>query len=258
LIEVVCGVLFRQIDALLIPHFGLLWGEKYRDEYPSFREVDPLFPVIERFGDLATEERSTVEFTTLPRVWFVEERENSLVQVQRDRFLHNWKKVRPEDEYPRYSHVIELYFDRFRRFEAFLREHELPAVEPRQYELTYINHIPGGEGWGSLADVGRVFPDFTWRSDVRRAGTSLSGVNWATAFDFPGHSGRLRVTIAHAFSRVDKRPLLTMELTARGFGGDKSPEGARQWFDRAHEFIINTFVDMTSSEIRERVWGERR
>ena len=28
LIEVVCGVLFRQIDAFLLPHFGLLWAER--------------------------------------------------------------------------------------------------------------------------------------------------------------------------------------------------------------------------------------
>jgi uncharacterized protein (TIGR04255 family) len=257
LIEVVCGVLFRQIDAFLLPHFGLLWAEMYQQEYPIFREVDPLIPVIERFGDPA-EERPTFDFPTLPRVWFVDGRENSLIQVQRDRFLHNWKKVRPEDEYPRYGRVIESFFDRLRRFEKFLREHELPAVEPRQYELTYINHIPRGEGWESMAEVGRIFPDFSWRPDMRRAIPSPSGVNWMTALDLPENTGRLRVTIAHAISRADRRPLLTMELTARGFGGDKSPEGMRRWFDRAHEFAVNTFVEMTSREVRERVWREEK
>jgi uncharacterized protein (TIGR04255 family) len=256
LIEVVSGVLFRQIDALLIPHLGLLWSEKYRDEYPTFREVDPLVPVIERLGDPAAEERSVFEFAPLPRVWFVEESENAIVQVQRDRFHHNWKKVRSDDEYPRYGRVIDLFFDRFHRFEAFLREHELPGVEPRQCELTYINHIPQGEGWDSLTDVGRVFPDFSWRADVRRAIPSPSSVNWTTAFDFPQKEGRLRVTIAHAISRADKRPLLTLELTARGFGGDKSPEGMRRWFDLAHKYIVNAFVEMTSREVRERVWRE--
>ncbi len=258
LIEVVCGVLYRQLDAFLIPHFGLLWREKYRDEYPSFREVDPLIPVIERFGDGAAEERSLIDFSPLPRLWFVEGRENSILQVQRDRFHHNWRKVRPADESPRYTRIIELFFDRLQRFEAFLREHELPAVEPRQYELTYINHIPQGEGWESLAEVGRVFPDFSWRPDVGRAVPSPSGINWNTSFDFPNKTGRLRVTITYATSRADKRPLLTMELTARGFDGDKSPEGMRNWFDRAHESIVSTFVEMTSREIRENVWREGR
>ncbi len=256
LIEVVSGVLFRQIDALLIPHFGLLWAEKYRDEYPSFREVDPLVPVVERFGEPPAEERTVFEFAPLPRVWFVEGRENAIIQVQRDRFLHNWKKVRADDEYPKYGRVSEMFFDRLQRFEAFLREHDLPAIELRQFELSYINHILQGEGWDSLADVGRVFPDFSWRGDVRRAVPSPSGVNWTTAFDFPEKAGRLRVAIAYAISRVEKRPLLTLELTARGFGGDKSPEGMRQWFDRAHEFIVNTFVEMTSREVRERVWRQ--
>jgi uncharacterized protein (TIGR04255 family) len=258
LIEVVCGIQFRQIDALLIPHFGLLWAEEYRNEYPIFREVDPIVPVIERFGEKAEEARSLLEFPSLPRVWFVDENENAIVQIQRDRFLHNWKKVRPEDEYPRYSRVIELFLDRFQRFERFLRERELPGIEPRQYEMTYINHIPQGGGWESLEEVGRVFPDFSWRPDKGRKTPPPSSVNWMTAFDFPEKTGRLRVAITHAINRTNRRPLLSMDLTARGFTGDKSPEAMRRWFDQAHESIVKTFVDMTSREIRERVWRQEQ
>ncbi len=105
-IEVVCGILFKSIDKLLAPHLGLLW-EKYKTEYPVCREVPPLAPVIERFEEAPRIDLQLADVPPLPRIWFVDEKENGIIQVQRDRFLHNWKKVLPEDEYPRYPQVIE-------------------------------------------------------------------------------------------------------------------------------------------------------
>jgi hypothetical protein len=48
--EVVCGVTFKPLKGLLAPHVGLLWNT-FRSEYPEAKEVEPLLPVIESFGD---------------------------------------------------------------------------------------------------------------------------------------------------------------------------------------------------------------
>src|SRR5262245_50725017 len=101
LIDVICGVQFAPLDPLMVPHFGLLWAEKYRPDYPITREADPLAPVIERFGEPVQEPTQLMDLP-LPRVWFLQEKENALVQVQRDRFLYNWKKMGEGDQYPRY------------------------------------------------------------------------------------------------------------------------------------------------------------
>ena len=45
-VEVVCGVLFKNIDKLLVPHFGQLW-ERFKPEYNDCQEVAPIAPVIE-------------------------------------------------------------------------------------------------------------------------------------------------------------------------------------------------------------------
>jgi len=119
-IEVVCGILFKSIDTLLAPHFGLLW-EKYKPEYPICREVPPLAPVIERFGEQPQIDLQLANVPPLPRTWFVHKNDNGIIQVQRDRFLHNWKKVRTEDEYPRYPQVIKLFKDRLAQFESFFK-----------------------------------------------------------------------------------------------------------------------------------------
>jgi uncharacterized protein (TIGR04255 family) len=142
IIEVVCGILFKPLEKLLVPHFGVLW-EKFNPEYSRCEEQPLLMPIIEAF------ERSpqTIEISNippLPRIWFVHENDNGIIQIQRDRFLHNWRKVRPGDEYPRYRNVLQNFQKYLSGFEEFLKAVDLEEIVPLQYELTYIDLIPQG------------------------------------------------------------------------------------------------------------------
>src|SRR6266436_4453020 len=94
--EVVCGILFKRIDGFLNPYLGLLW-EQYKPEYSECLEVVPLIPVIESFDTPSpSEPQLDLEAPLLPRTWFVHANGNGVIQVQRDRFLHNWRKRRLE------------------------------------------------------------------------------------------------------------------------------------------------------------------
>jgi uncharacterized protein (TIGR04255 family) len=205
--EVVCGLTFKSIDKLLAPHVGVLWL-KYKDEYPACREVPPLAPTIERFDD-SPPESPTVELhdvPPLPRIWFIHSNDNGVVQLQRDRFLHNWRKVRPDDEYPRYHSVKKMFQEKFAVFEAFLEEMQLGVVHVRQCEMTYINHIPKGEGWQSAEDVPALFPDFAWRKDTRFLKIP-SDFHWRTVFLLPERQGRLHVTVRFGRRKQDSQPI---------------------------------------------------
>jgi uncharacterized protein (TIGR04255 family) len=252
-IEVVCGVLFRSIDALLAPHFGLLW-EKYKSEYPGCREVAPLTPVIERFKEVPAMDIQLGAVPPLPRIWFVHANDNGIIQVQRDRFLHNWKKVRPEDEYPRYPKVIEMFKDRLSKLESFLKENDLGVVEPLQYEMTYINHIPQGDGWTSLNEIGNVFPDFSLRLNEYRFLPEPEGINWRTSFVLPDQAGRLHVKIQHGKLRETGKPVVVLDLTVRGIGADRSSEAMKEWFDLAREWIVRGFADLTGEGVQKEIW----
>ncbi len=254
-IEVVCGVLFRPIESLLAPHLGVLW-ERFKQEYPTCREVPPLAPVTERYDeDVALSE--VYEFTDrppLPRTWFVHESENGIIQIQRDRLLHNWKRVRPDDAYPRYASVIQMFRDRLDVFEAFLRDSELGTVVPEQYEMTYVNHIPCGEGFASITEVGSVFPDFSWRSRRDRFLGVPESVSWKTVFALPEQAGRLYATIRSGLRRDDDTPILLFELTARGIGKQRTKSDMWEWFDLAHEWIVRAFTELTADGMHKSVW----
>jgi uncharacterized protein (TIGR04255 family) len=255
-VEVVCGVLFNPFQLLFAPHLGLLW-EKYKSEYPNCREVPPLPPVIEQFEEPPKMELQIADVPPLPRVWFMHVSDNGIIQVQRDRFLHNWRKVRPEDEYPRYHKVIEMFRDRLSRFESFLEENKLGIIEPLQYEMTYINHILQGVGWTKMNEIGNVFPDFTLRASEQRFLPEPEGINWRTMFVLPDRAGRLHVTIRRGIHRDSGLSMLLLDLTVRGMGSDKSSEGMWAWFDLAHEWIVRGFADLTGKEVQKKIWRQK-
>ncbi|MGA2403522.1 MAG: TIGR04255 family protein [Syntrophobacteraceae bacterium] len=254
-IEVVCGIQFKPLVKFLSPHIGLLWG-RFKAEYPETREVAPLNPVVEKFDTPPQVSFEISNTPPLPRVWFLESKGNCVIQVQRDRLLHNWRKVDNKDQYPRYENVKENFSDALTNFKSFLAENSLGAIEPVQYEMTYINHILQGEGWRDLSEIGDVFPDFSFRRADKRFLPAPNSLNWHTSFMLPQATGRLHARIRYVKLRDTGKPLLLLDLTVRGIGEDSSPEAMGAWFDVAHEWIVRGFADLTGNEV-QKIWKRR-
>ncbi len=255
--EVVCGIQFKELSLLFAPHLGLLW-EKFKTEYPGCQEIPPLVPTIERFDKGPSTQLDFTDKPPLPRIWFTHTEGNRIVQVQRDRLLHNWKKIRAEDEYPRYGTVIGLFRKHLSSFEAFVKEAALGSIEPVQYEMTYVNFIPQGEGWNSLGELGKVFPDFAWQNEVERFLPQAEAVNWHTSFVLPERVGRLHATVRNAARVEDNVPVIRFELTARGMPPEPSKDAMWRWFDLAHEWIVRGFADLTGDAMHTNVWRKKQ
>jgi len=252
--EVACGVLFRTNRKILAPHLGLLW-ERLKPDYTQCQEAPPLLATIETFGPgEGTQQEFEADFAPLPRIFFIDGPGNRVVQVQRDRFHHNWRRIKPEDEYPRFGRVYAAFESYFALFQKFLAENELGECAPIQFELTYVDHLFQGEGWDKLADVSRVFPDFGWRKNPDRLLANPQTINWNTTFALPEDSGRLHISIRSARRKEDGKALIYLESTVRGLGKDASQKGMQEWFSVAHEWMLMGFADITSDEIQRRVW----
>ncbi len=261
-IEVIAGITFQPIKALTGPYLGVLW-EKFKPDYSRIREAVPLLPNIEQFDEAPPQEAFPFggmigDVISASRTWFETTDGNGLIQVQRDRFLHNWKKEKDTDEYPHYDYVIGNFRRCLEKFEQFLQENNLGTIQPLQYELTYINHMPQGEGWTTFADIGNVFPDFSWRPRKERFLPDPEAINWQTNFVLPERSGRLHQSIRSAKRRKDGRPVFLLELTARGIDNDKSRSAMWSWFDIAHEWIVQGFTDITGESLHKTIWRRKR
>lgn len=248
-IEVVCGIHFESINSLYAPHLGLLW-EEFKSDYPSCQEAAPLAPIIEQFDGEKPISFDFHEKPPLPRIWFIHKNDNGIIQVQRDKFLHNWRKVRPEDEYPRYPIVIEMFKDKLSKFESFLANNQFGKLKPIQYEMSYINHIWEGEGWANLSEIGKVLPDYSYRASKERFLPEPERINWHTSFLLPNKAGRMHVTIRNGKRKDDGKPMISLDLTVRGI----SDKGMESWFKLAREWIVCGFADLTGEEIQRKVW----
>src|ERR1700732_1108441 len=85
---------FDRLSGMKTAHFGLYWGE-IRDRFPETAEQVELPSVIERQVN-QTQIGVGIQFEALeapppPRFWFVNQKGTELIQLQRDRFLKNWR-----------------------------------------------------------------------------------------------------------------------------------------------------------------------
>jgi uncharacterized protein (TIGR04255 family) len=248
-VEVVCGVLFAPIPAFTLPYLGRFWSHLPSD-FTETAEVDPLAPAIELLGDQHTPLTLDVSVLRVPRVWFINQTGDQVVQIQRDRFLCNWRRVAPEHAYPSFDWVKERFHERLSVFQDFVRTSFAAVPAIRQYELNYINHIPA-EAWGAMSAIGHVLPDIAWRSHERFL-PSPERLEAQFSFLLPGGAGRLHARIQNALRQVDRAPVLVLEMTARGFLEDRE-----SWFALAHEWIVRGFADLTGSEVQEGLWRRK-
>lgn len=258
-IEVVCGVRFAAIEQFKAIHLGLLW-ERLRNDFPNVEEQPPLAISIEQL-EMPSAQIQEFQFVTqppLPRVWFLDQQGNGIIQVQRDTFLHNWRKLKPEDRYPRFQNVVASFKTHLELFAAFIEEQGLGTITPIQCELTYVNHIPEGLLWSRDKSLGELFPDFAWRSIPDRFLPNYEAVNWRTVFRLPDRQGRLHVTKQLAFLQPSGEPIVALELKARGIGGNALIGEIWPWFELAHEWIVRGFTDLTSVKAQSELWGRIR
>ena len=242
--EVVCGMRFDTPDRLLIPHIGFLW-DKLRVDYPVIQHAPP---IASAKGEILIDKAIGMP---LPRVWFINESDDQLVQFQIDRFYFNWR--RRQSDYPRYGHVIKNFESVLNNIGNFFSEFELGELKPIEYELSYINHIPKGQGWNTIDDLPRIFSDFVWTQTKERFLPNPEKVAWQKEFLLPEKKGHLIVSLKQAIQKEDKVPLLVLELKTRGIDESATKDKMREWFDLAHEWIVRGFTDLTTPKI-QKIW----
>ena len=103
-------------------------GEGISLNIQTAKRLLPLAVQIEGSGGSpAQPEVELLENPPLPRVWFLEPNGNKLIQVQRERFHHNWRKINPGDEYPAAQARLQIVPRAARELLWFSRRAPAPA-----------------------------------------------------------------------------------------------------------------------------------
>jgi len=259
-IEVALSVQFEPLSALRIPHFGLLWSE-FRGEFPRTEEHPPLPAMIEQFGvRRAPKIGIRVEAVfPIPQCRLLNDKGTEIIQIQQDRFVHNWRKVGTGDEYPRYEFVKRRFEGELDTFRQFLAREGVGELVPNQCEVTYVNHIISGAGWGRHAELGEILTVWTTRYSDNLL-SEPEDVAFGVRYIIPGGDGsplgRLLVSVNPTYRTEDDRPIYVLVLTARGRPISGGIEGALGFLDIGREWIVRGFTSLTSMRMHE-IWGRR-
>ncbi len=254
-VETLLGVQFAPLTQFSIPHFGLYWA-KIRENYPNCQILPPLGSVIEQFGAVQFAQPK-LELIPIPeiRCWFIEKSGVMLTQIQRDRFIHNWRRVKAEDVYVHYENIKPKFTEEWKRFCEFLQEVGLGKPEVNQCEVTYVNHIEVGAGWKSYGELNKVIASWSGKY----SGSFLpepESVNVGARYVLPDKKGRLHIEMQPAIRQQDAREILQLNLTARGKPESSDLKHVLEWLDLGHEWIVRGFTDFTAKEMHD-FWRRR-
>jgi uncharacterized protein (TIGR04255 family) len=245
--ELVIGLYF---DRHLLPfrseHVGLFWSS-LREEFPVIRQQPIVSPPAWGSSGALTIELAD-EIYPMPRFWLEAPDGSTLMQLQKNAFLFNWRKK--DAAYPHYE-TVKAAFDRnFARFSRFL-DKELQARPTLQIaELTYINVIESCEYWGGPSDTANVFPNFRVVSSGAPEPDFNQVASQQIALDLS-----LTTSIRNGREvQSGGKPVLVFEFRALGLLGAADKSEADAWFERAHEAIGNCFTAITNPDIQQRYW----
>ncbi len=255
-VETVLSVQFDPLPSIRTAHFGIYWSE-VRDRFPLTEEHGELSPQLELSPDHHQPpvgiQFEAFEAPPTPRFWFSNERGTELVQVQRDRFITNWRKAGEGVVYPRYEQVRAGFDKDFSDFTKFVSLNELGKMRVNQCEVTYINHIVAGSGWETHSEVEKVLS--VWKQSLSPYPGIAQDLTFRARYPiFDERSlfvGRLHVNFQPVTRLTDGVPMFLFELTARGQVGEGT-----DFFNLGRKWIVRSFAELTTPRMHE-IWGRR-
>jgi uncharacterized protein (TIGR04255 family) len=256
--EVVLGVQFNALDRFLSPHLGLVW-DRFRSQFPLVEEHPPLAPVFETFGPypqfMPTMGIQIGAGAPMARVFFINPDRTQLLQIQRDRFLHNWRKIGEGDTYPRFERMLASFRTGLQAFVEVITEAGLGTVVPNQCEVSYINQISVPEGsdvFGVIESLFKEHPAQLALNDLGRPEDLRFLLRYVIRDSSNVPSGRLIVAVEPAV-RPDGAAIIQLTLTARGKPASADLESVMDFLERGRIYVVRTFTELTSDAMH-RSW----
>lgn len=242
--EVVVATYFKPALDLRTEHAGVYWSQ-IKGEFPLTRQQPPV----------GAEMLGGADVFPMPRYWFIAEDGGSLIQVQKNAFMYNWR--RQDDVYPRYRSIKPDFDKQYTRFMDFVRT-EVSSVEPAigLCELTYVNSVRQCEYWQGPQDTKKVIPSFSMLLDDSDRWSS-AGFESNFAFRIK-NTMHLQVSIRSGIATQEPHvPILIFEIKAAEQVASIRKSEADDWFDCAHGVIMDCFLDMTSQRVQTEQWKRK-
>ena len=136
--EVAIGIQFHPIVGFSEQHLSQYW-EKVGDKYPGLQQQTRIESPLESLTtpSPAMPQGPVISFG-LPNswnghAWFVNSDDDHLIQVQNDRYVHNWR--RREAEYPHFESLLDDFWNYFQVLTDVIESASLPSPQAIQVKV---------------------------------------------------------------------------------------------------------------------------
>lgn len=256
--ELVLGVQFTPLGSLNSVQVAA-WRERIKGEFPTVQEHSELPDLFEEPDlDLVRVRMQMTVGVPPRRFWFVNAAETELIQIQRNRFVYNWRKRNDADQYPSYKDIRAKVEKQLSAFLEFVAAERLGEFTPDLCEVTYINHIASGGVWASHGEASKVFSVLSGKQTGDFL-PSAEMMGFAATYRLPTDGaemvGRLRVQAEPSFFVADKAPLFRMSVSARVPVVGANVAGVLNAMDLGHVWGTCGFAALTTKQMHE-AWGK--
>ncbi len=254
-VETVLSVQFKPLANFGAGQLGAYW-KRLGSEWPHVTDAPAVEPVFEQFESAKAWEPSSFGLKLSQkidiRLQIRNQVRNRMIQIQNGRFFYNWLGA-PDTAYPSYDTVrpeFDEHWDKFREF--VISECEENSVQPNQWELLYVNHMPYDTVWKELSEMPQVLT-FLRQPELADMQLVPDGIGGEWRFIIGSKKGRLYVRLGTKMDRENNAPCVVMTLTARGPIAKES-SSLHEGLELGHNTIVDAFSRITSDEAHI-FWG---
>ncbi len=252
--ELVVSLFHMPMPEFKAQHIGIYW-DRVRKKYPLCQQQS----VVINPSDPQQLMQAPGEVFPLPRFWFSSDDHPTLVQVQRNAFMLNWRRLPGglRSEYPHYETVIKDFWQELEGYKAFIQEYIGRKLDPIQRcELTYVNLIAPNEIFANQGQLMNVLPSVASFYDIQTDDRQFAALNATATYRV---NPSLLIDLAVRFGRRSDTMELAVGLELKSYcvPSDLSLEGARAWYDSAHDATYKLFLDATAKQVQETIWKPR-
>lgn len=244
-VEVAVGVHFLQLPGLTAVALVRLVDDLWRNRYPRIVE-QPAAPPLSAPGTAPMMAFQLQTGSPPMRLWSLTEDETLLIQVQRDRLLLNWRKVKDDDPYPRYKRLRGEFAEVWREFSDYVGDRDYGVLQPSVAEVTFFNRVPMASAAEISTFVEALNPEW-----------SLGG-QLATAYQLEREItdllpvGHQNIALNYRPENKDMQLEITTQIDVDTATGEVSE--VLDSLDTAHRYGVLTFDTVTTRSAHS-AWG---
>ena len=219
------------------------------DDFPSVQERAPL-PMMGPDPDDPEVSLEVSDEAQTPRLWLQNEAGNRVLQLQQDRIVLNWQKGGSDDTYPRFATIRKSLVEAWGQLNQTMDDLQRDVPPPSICEVLYVNHLGADQGWSAAEDTAALIaPWGGTMSDEFLPENPHEG--FLLHYHLPDGQGWLNIDAWTTDTRTDER-LMVLTLVSRGSASSPNLDGALDFMDLAHEWIVRGFTSVTTMEAHKK------